>query len=311
MNGEDAFYFAPMEGITAYPLRRAHHDFFSGLDAYYIPFIDTHQTKTLKTKEKKEIDPANNEGFTAVPQLLSKNAGLFVWYAMKLRETGYEEVNLNLGCPSKTVVPKGKGAGFLRDLDAVDAFLEEVFNELGNTNIRISVKTRTGMDEEEPRRIAEILNRYPLDKVIVHPRMGKMFYEGVPDLDAFEIFLETSIHPVTYNGDLRTAEDYRRLRMRFPELHSFMIGRGLLMNPGCVREMKGAEHPSREKLLAYADQVMKNWMEDLADERQVLGRMKEFWYYFISSFSDKKSALTRLRKSKTLSEFNRIVSSLS
>ena len=48
------------------------------------------------------------------------------------------EVNLNLGCPSGTVTAKGKGAGMLRDLDALDRFLDTVFSEAGGP---ISVKT--------------------------------------------------------------------------------------------------------------------------------------------------------------------------
>lgn len=300
-----------MEGITAYPLRQAHHEFFPGVDAYYLPFIDTHQTKTLKTKEKKDIDPANNKGLKAVPQLLSKNADLFLFYAKMLREMGYREINLNLGCPSKTVVPKGKGAGFLRNLDALDSFLEQVFRGLENEDILISVKTRTGMDIEEPVPLAEIFNRYPISQVIVHPRLGTMFYEGTPDLDAFGEFFEASRHLVTYNGDIKDGEDIEKLRHWFPGLSSFMIGRGLLMNPACVRMLEGGQKATRAELIHYADQVKKNWLMDLGDERQVLGRMKEFWFYFITSFPGEESVLTRLRKARTLSEFSMITACLS
>ncbi|MEE3420118.1 MAG: tRNA-dihydrouridine synthase family protein [Lachnospiraceae bacterium] len=303
----DTFYFAPMEGITLYPLREAHHQFFPGVDAYYLPFIDTHETKTLKTKEKKDIDPANNKGMTAVPQLLSKRSDLFVWYAKTLREKGYREINLNLGCPSKTVVPKGKGAGFLRDLDAVDEFLDGVFTGLADEDIAVSVKTRTGMDVPEPEKIAAVLNRYPFSRVIVHPRLGKMFYEGTPDLDAFQAFCEASAHPVTYNGDLCTREDLRMLKMRFPDLQSFMIGRGLLKNPALVREFHGDSAATPEELIRYSDAVMRNWLDDLGDEKQTLGRMKELWLYMIHSFPGRENLLKQLRKAKTLHEFSAII----
>ena len=51
----------------------------------------------------------------AVPQILTRNADDFLRTANQLKEYGYQEVNLNLGCPSKTVVTKGCGAGFLPD----------------------------------------------------------------------------------------------------------------------------------------------------------------------------------------------------
>lgn len=53
----------------------------------------------------------------------------FIKTAERLQEYGYEEVNLNLGCPSKTVVSKGRGSGFLAEPDRLNAFLEEIFNE--------------------------------------------------------------------------------------------------------------------------------------------------------------------------------------
>ena len=63
----------------------------------------------LSTREKKDIMPENNEGMYAVPQILTKNAEDFIQTAETLQEYGYNEVNLNLGCPSKTVVTKGRG----------------------------------------------------------------------------------------------------------------------------------------------------------------------------------------------------------
>ena len=56
--------------------------------------------------------PEHNIGMYTVPQILTNNVEDFLRTAEKLREYGYEEVNLNLGCPSRTVVTKGRGAGF-------------------------------------------------------------------------------------------------------------------------------------------------------------------------------------------------------
>ena len=60
-----------------------------------------------------------------------------------MQEYGYNEVNLNLGCPSKTVVTKGRGAGFLDRPDELDKFLDEIFRKC---DVKISIKTRLGMD---------------------------------------------------------------------------------------------------------------------------------------------------------------------
>ena len=77
-----------------------------------------------------------------VPQLLSNRSADFIWAAKALQDLGYKEVNLNLGCPSGTVVAKGKGSGFLRDLYALERFLDEIFS--AGIDIPISIKTRLG-----------------------------------------------------------------------------------------------------------------------------------------------------------------------
>lgn len=116
---------APMEGITGHVFRRVHAECFGALDCYYTPFLPPPRVgNRFGGKAFKEVDPANNQGLNVVPQLMSKNADEFVWAAQVLADMGYREVNLNLGCPSGTVVAKGKGSGFLRNLDELEVFPE-------------------------------------------------------------------------------------------------------------------------------------------------------------------------------------------
>ncbi len=159
MEDDWMFYFAPMEGITIYLYRNAFAKYFDGIDKYFTPFIMPNKKRVLKTREMNDILPEHNEGLNVVPQILTKNAADFIDTAKKLQEMGYEEVNLNLGCPSKTVVSKGKGAGMLKDLDTLDDFLTEIFDKL---DMKISIKTRIGMyDPEEFHSLMIIFNGIP------------------------------------------------------------------------------------------------------------------------------------------------------
>lgn len=168
-------YLAPLEGITGYTYRRALYNCFGGFDKYFIPFILPNQKGHLSTREKKDIMPENNEGMYAVPQILTKNAEDFIQTAETLQEYGYNEVNLNLGCPSKTVVTKGRGAGFLDRPDELDKFLDEIFRKC---DMKISIKTRLGMDDpEEFEDLLTIYNKYPLEELIVHARVQKDYYK--------------------------------------------------------------------------------------------------------------------------------------
>ena len=151
------YYFAPMEGITDSIYRRLHHAHFGGVDRYYMPFLSPTQHRALTAREARELPKADSVAFTAVPQILTKHSEDFLWAANVCRDLGYDEVNLNLGCPSGTVVAKGKGSGMLREPDALDAFLEAIYKD---APLPISVKTRIGMESaREFPRILEIYNR--------------------------------------------------------------------------------------------------------------------------------------------------------
>ena len=136
-------YLAPLEGITGWIYRGAVQKCFGGFDKYFIPFIKPNQMGRFSAREKKDILPEHNKGMHAVPQILTNCAEDFVQTAKKLEQYGYKEINLNVGCPSKTVVTKGRGAGFLAFPERLDLFLEEVFQ---NCPIDISVKTRIGTE---------------------------------------------------------------------------------------------------------------------------------------------------------------------
>ncbi len=154
--------FAPMEGFTGYTFRNVHHRFYAGIAEYYTPFLALRQTRKWKTRERKDIDPANNEGISVIPQLLTNKADDFLWAAESLASMGYHEINLNLGCPSSTVVTKHKGAGFLDDPEELDAFFSQVFANLP-PGLCISVKTRLGIaDSSEMEELLPVFNHYPL-----------------------------------------------------------------------------------------------------------------------------------------------------
>ena len=121
------YYFAPLEGITGYVYRNAHHKFFPGTDRYYTPFVAPNYTKHFKTKEKRDVAPENNAGVPLVPQVLSNKADETLWAVEELAQLGYEEINLNLGCPMPTVARKKKGSGLLKFTDELDAYLDGVF----------------------------------------------------------------------------------------------------------------------------------------------------------------------------------------
>ena len=183
------YYFAPLEGVTGSEFRRAHHRWFPGVDAYYMPFLSPTQDHVFTQRELRNVLPEHNQGFRAVPQLLTKNADDFLWCAGELAAMGYDEVNLNLGCPSGTVVAKGKGAGLLGAPEALDRMLDRIFS---GSPVAVSLKTRLGLEEpEEFARLLEIFGRYPVSLLIIHPRVRKDFYRHPVLMECFEQAVDT------------------------------------------------------------------------------------------------------------------------
>lgn len=301
------FYLAPLEGITTFIFRNTVREMFGGVDKYYTPFIAPTSSHNFKSRAKRDILPENNRGTPLVPQILTNHAEDFLYTARRLQEYGYTEINLNLGCPSGTVVSKGRGAGFLAEPEALDRFLDEICK---GTDAALSIKTRLGKESpEEFKEIIEIYNKYPIHELTIHPRVQKDFYKNMPDLDMFEMALERSRNPVCYNGDIRTCEDYQRLRERFPTVDRIMIGRGMIADPGLVRQIRTGEKLSETERIAFAERLREAY-EEIMPGDPALYKMKEVWSYMCQDHPDGAKLWKKIKKAGSLSEYNNIIDSL-
>lgn len=302
------FYFAPMEGVTGYIYRNAHATFFNGVDKYFIPFIATNQYGSLSTRELHDILPEHNQGVVVVPQILTNNANDFLLTSRKLEDFGYKEINLNLGCPSGTVVAKNKGSGFLSQREDLNRFLDEIF---AKSVARISVKTRIGKDEpDEFYELIKIFNQYPMEELIIHPRVQKDYYKNKPNMTVFRDGLVLSKNTVCYNGDIFTPNDYKVFSETFAGVHAVMLGRGLIANPGLIGEITQGSVMDKQVLKAFHDKLYMDYQGILSGERNVLFKMKEAWYYMIHMFSNHEKYAKKIKKSQKLSDYEDVVSSL-
>ena len=294
------YYFAPMEGITDSIYRRLHHRYFTGVDRYYMPFLSPTVHRTLTNREERELPFADTEGFTAVPQVLTKVPEDFLWAAQVIRDRGYEEVNLNVGCPSGTVTAKGKGSGMLREPEALDRFLDVVF---AAAPLPISVKTRLGFeDPEEFVKILEIYNRYPIRELTIHPRVRKQFYDGGLSMEMFRYAAANSKNPLCFNGDILSREDADRIGGEFPNVNAVMIGRGLVGDPG----MLTPGGTDRAALQQFCDALLEEYLVAFGGSRNAMFRLKENWGFLIRRFEGSEKLWKRLRKTTDLAEYRSI-----
>ncbi len=309
MKTKTKFYFAPMEGVAGYIYRNVYHEHFHHIDQYFAPFISTSPNGISKMKEFRDILPENNKDMCLIPQLLSNNADDFILAAKQIKDIGYHEINLNVGCPSGTVTSKGKGSGMLLDIEKLDHFLYNVFENCHRNNIRLSVKTRIGFySPDEFEKIIEIYNRYQMSELIIHPRTREDYYKNDVHLDVFKTAVQKSKNPICYNGDIFEINDYKKITEEFDGIESVMIGRGILKNPSLIENIiDDVPKPDLQKIFDFHDQIYDEYKKYMSGEKNLLFKMKEIWLYMVHSMENSDKKAKKIKKAKNIYEYESVV----
>ena len=294
---------APMEGLTGVVFRQVHARLFGGADVYYIPFVTPTTLPKFTERQLRELAPAVNAGLHVVPQLLTRRTEDFIWAAKTLGEMGYDEVNLNVGCPAGTVVAKGKGSGFLRTPADLDHFLDTVCQ--ADLGVEISVKTRLGWaDESEFDLLSNVFDRHRLKTLIIHPRLKSDQYKGRVRTHVFEKYYDGFNVPIGYNGDLTTVADIVATKERFGGLQQIMVGRALMADPALFCKVKGGPSARREEIVGFTRELFESYARAFDSRKNALMRIKEYWFYQLNLFEGAQAYAKHLFKSKTPEAFD-------
>jgi tRNA-dihydrouridine synthase len=297
-----------MQGVTTALFRSVFARHFGGIDRALSPFIPAVHGKLPPRRYFRDILPENNAGsIPLVPQLIGKDGAEFRETANRIADDlGYEEVNWNIGCPSPTVTTRGRGSGILPHPDRLDAFLDAACSGL---RCRLSVKMRLGLErDDEWEALVDVLHRYPLCEVTMHPRTGRQQYGGRADVERFAAFYGRMRLPVAYNGDVRTTAFALDLCARFPGLSSLMIGRGLFVNPWLPSAVRGGWDERRDFDLAalrrFHDDLYRTYREAMeGGPGPVLAKMKELW----ALWGDASPGVKRVLKTRGFEDYEACV----
>lgn len=300
-------YLAPMEGITTYTYRNTHAELFGGCDAYYAPFIVPTDNEKLSLKSLRDVSPERNKVNLKV-QVMCSTPTAFFEFTRKIKEIGYDEVNINFGCPSGTVVKKARGSGAFKDTGKLDELLCGIFDK---ADIKISIKTRTGFySHDEFENILKIYKKYPISKLIVHPRVREEQYRGEPNLDSFKKAYEASKENLCYNGNIYSISDYQNIEEKFPGINSVMIGRGCVRNPAIFREIRGGGKLTTDELINFSNVLEKRYLELFKSEINTLRKLKEIWMHMITNYPGEHRIIKAVKKASRLTELNGAINSL-
>lgn len=325
-------YLAPMEGITTYIYRNAYHKYYGGIDTYYTPFV---ANRKLKSRELRDVLPENNTALPLVPQILTNRTDIFLEIAKQLKDMGYDEVNFNLGCPSGTVVAKGRGAGFLNDPDKLERFLDTIYDK---SPLSISIKTRLGIESlYEWEDLLVIYTKFPIKELIIHTRTLSQQYGGKPHIEAFKMAQDMLLCPLCYNGDITDGTSYSNLIKSCPDTSAVMLGRGAISNPELPSILKNTNFnfgqicsspipnnpidinglsPNNDdpldykRFISFHNELLAGYEDYMSGEQPVLYKMKELWTFWSMHLNIDKKTLKKIKKVQSINAYQSIIKTL-
>lgn len=297
------YYVAPLEGITNYIFRKNHSKIFGeGVNRYFAPFIMPYEKHTFTDKELKQLIPENNVGYKLIPQVMTEKAEEYLRLEEGLIDLGYEEININLGCPSGTVFSKGRGSGMLQDTYALEKYLDEIYNR---THAKVSIKTRVGVsDVSEWEDICEVYSRFPVEELIIHPRVRREMYKGLPHNECYRLASDICSFLIVCNGNIESAEAIHSISSHMSKQPSaVMIGRGIIRDPSLIRQLSGGTSAKVSEIKAFLDNLIEDYSHEMSGPEHVLHKMKEIWSYMEDCYPEKIKEVKLLKKTKTLEEY--------
>jgi len=299
----------PLQGITDDIFRSVHHQVFGGVDEYYGPYVRLEAHKEAKKSQLRDAASPLNDKMTYIPQLLGAQAQLIIDETHRLKKLGHQTVNWNLGCPYSMVTKRNMGAGLLNQAPLINEILKEICPQL---EMDISIKCRLGLEsDKEILPLIDIFNEYPIKEVIIHTRTAKQMYKGKADPLSFKALIPRSKHPLVYNGDVNSGEDFNRIQELFEgKLEKVMLGRGLIMKPHLAQVIKGNQLPDLKDQLEMFHQKLIEAYLSRYQEHQLIAKMRGFWEYFSHSFSDPHNVYKLIKKSKSWSKYQRNTSTI-
>lgn len=308
---------APFQGITDVVYRNVFKKHFAGIGKFYTPFFTGIQKDNSKSLRGEEISPDFNDVKTLVPQILSNTSEEIVRFANQCKSMGYEEFNLNMGCPFPRVANKTRGCGLMADPDRTIKMLNDVCDQI--EGIKFSIKCRLGYyNDEEIYAFIDTFNTLNFSEIIIHPRIGKQMYTGEASLEKYKALIPLINKPLVYNGDIFTVANYIHVRnscrdaMNRISSPTIMLGRGLLTNPFLAEEIQRIEN-QRDKKQRLHDFVVDLYVERLrhaGGSPKIIGSMKELWKYMMNIFDDPQNVWRKVKKVNHLDEYETAVETI-
>lgn len=274
-----ATLLAPMAGVTDTIFRRVIRS-LGGCGLIMTEFTSAEGVTRSAAKTLRYLYFDQDEHPIAA-QLFGANPEVMATAAALVEDLGFDQIDINLGCPAKKVVKCG-GSGLLKDLQQLECVLAAV---RAAAKIPMTIKMRSGWDEAnivavEVARMAEGIG---VEAVAVHPRTRLQAYSGQADWSIIARVKQAVKIPVIGNGDIRVPQDAERM-IAETACDAVMIGRTAATNPWIFRQMEQYFATGHYDEPSEADRyrLLSGYFRSLvaADLPDAIGKMKQFACWF-------------------------------
>lgn len=292
---------APMEGLLDATLR----DVLTrtgGIDRCVSEFIRVTNTVLPERAFLRVVPELLNGGYTraGVPvraQLLGSDPTLLAENAERLAGLGPHGIDLNFGCPAKTVNQSRGGAVLLDEPELVGRIVAAVRRAVP-AHMPVSAKMRLGYnDDERAEECAHAIAEAGADELVIHARTKAHGYRPPAYWDRLaEVRASLPAHrrlPVIANGEIWTVADAARCR-EVTGCEHLMIGRGMVTDPGLALAIKG-QGGVPWSVLPSLLQVFWQQVSARVERRHRSGRLKQWLNYLRKRYPEAQTAFDELR----------------
>jgi tRNA-dihydrouridine synthase len=156
-----------------------------------------------------------------------------------------------------------------------------------------------------------VFNHFKISELIIHARIGKQLYKGDVDIVTFNKCIDLCEMPLVYNGDIFSVNDLDKIKFQFSGLNTWMIGRGLLIDPFMPGDIKGIEIPFEGRKVMidkFVTDLYLAYRKKMNDRLQAINVMKELWGFLCYGFDQPEKVFNRIKKCKSFDAYEQGVS---